>query len=533
MRYKHPRARATMTMMAALATAVLASACGGSGGGGGSGFSLGGAGGQDGDKAARISSWHDTYAPVSDLSAHRLSYVGGDAATILTQNHVIVAGNIEYQNGHLNALVTWYTRSGQLLTHEIYHGEGTLHYFCEGACAGDPQDIKNHVNYSFNHVKAAAPTPAGGIVIVGTSNNQGAVIEANTDAKFAIKYGPSGNKIWKKIWKRCSTNVPCDAQAYAVAVGPNGKVFVSGNGTNTLGTQLFQVQALGSTRGDFLWHDTRGFSQLDHGYDLLVRTEKDGVYLYATEPKNNYVHKYRVSGGVHLWAKQLPRRIVHIESAADGKNLLLFSADGSHIYKVTPAGKTLWTYKNAYPGEFKAVDIHRASKQVYVATEFVPTGKSRTHTYVYALDVSGKDATLIWQYTYNSKQLARLDRLTSKINLDLSKTSDYPVAISRLGNKVLVVINTSTVQVIGSPNQNLTTVLTLGAQHGEFQHNTSVRNVALYSAAFTAKHNGLVFASGQTLAPRALPVQTKQVTARLGILGCGKVKARDFCLLNW
>lgn len=531
MRSRTPRLRATMTLIAALAAAALVSACGGSGGAAG----LGGDGSEDttpdDNNAAQVSAWRDTFVPDSYLSPYRLAYIGGDAATILTHNRVLVAGNIEYQNGYIDALVTWYTRDGQRLAHEVYKGKGKLHYFCEGACAGDSFDSKQ-IDYSFNHVKAATQTPAGGMVIVGTSNNQEALIEGNTDARFAIKYGPNGQKRWQKIWKRCSTNVPCDAQAYAVAVGPNGTVFVSGNGWNTLGTQRFQLQAISAT-GQFLWHDKRGFSQLDHGYDLLVRSEQKEQYLYATEPKDNYVQKYQVAGGTHVWDKQLPRRIVHIETAADGKNLLLFSADGSHIYKIDPNGNTLWSYQSPDPSGFKAVDIDTGSGTVYVATEFVPTDKNRTYTYVYAVDVNGKDAELIWDTIYRAKQLVRLDKLSSKITIDLTKASHYPVAINRDGDKVSVILNTTDLEVVGLPDRNLTTLLTLDTQNGKFLHNTSVADVALYSAAFSDKYKGVVFASGQTNAPRALPVETEQVTARLGVRGCGKVVATDLCLLNW
>lgn len=399
--------------------------------------------------------------------------------------------------------------------------------------------VNKPVDYSFNHVKDAAPTPAGGVVIVGTSNNADATIPGNTDAWFVIKYGPDGQKLWQKIWKRCSTLVPCDAQAYAVAADQNGNIFVSCNGWNTLGTQRFQLEALDAS-GNFLWKDRRDFSQLDNGYDLLVRTEADAQYLYATEPENNWVHKYQVAGGAHLWDKQFGQRISHIETAPDGENLLLFSKNGGYIYKVDPSGKLIWTYHNPYPSEFKTVDIEADQKRIYVATEFVPTGTDRTHTFIYAIKDQGDKASILWDTIYKSEQLLNLDaniKLEAlfglELNLDLSKTSDMPIAINKNGQQLLVVLNTAQTQAIALPDKNMASVLTLNPNTGAVQHNQTVAKTALYSVAFIEKHSGFVFASGQSKAPTDLPAETEQVTGRFGGTQCGgNLIASVLCILG-
>lgn len=525
MRYKHARLRAPMTIIAAVTMTALVSACGGSGG---DGDTLLGTGG-NGNTPASQKTWRKAYAPVSDLSPYRLNYVGGDAGTFVTGDTITVTGNIEYQNGYIDALITRYTKDGQRLGHDIYTGKGTLHYFCVGVCT----DYEKSVNYGFNHVKDAARTPSGGLVIVGTSNYAEAVIPSNTNARFVVKYGPNGQKLWQRIWKRCSTRVPCSSQAFAVAVGDNGTIFVSGHGYNTLGTQRFQLQAI-SPSGDFIWHDKRGFSQLDHGYDLLARAEAGSQYLYVTEPKHNYVHKYQVAGGAHLWDKQFSQRIVHIAAAPDGRNLLLFSADGGQVYKINPNGNIIWRHASPYPSQFKAVAVDADNGVIYVATEFMPSDGDRTHTYVYALSDNGKTAQIAWDTIYRSDALVLLDK-KSKINIDLSHASDFPVAINTDGDTVTVILNTSEIRMIGLPDRNMATLLTLDAQTGEILHNKSVLNITLYSAAFSAQHNGIVFASGQTNAPRGFPAQTKQITGLFGLRGCGPdhVVATYACILNW
>lgn len=515
MHYRSRRLRALRTSIVALGAALFVAACGGSGSG--SGITDVNSGADDTQAAQKTETWQDAYVPVRDIDQSRkIRYVGGDAGILLMDNQVVTVGNIEYQNGYVDTLITRYTREGQRLRHDIFKGKGKRLYYCGGACAGQSLQIEQ-VDYSFNHAKDVARTSNGGFVIVGTSNDADTAIPSNSNLSFAIKYGPNGEKIWQKLWKRCSTLVPCSSQAFAVAVGDNGTVFVSGHGWNTLGTQKFQLQALSAT-GEFLWHDTRGFSQLDHGYDLLTRAEKGSQYLYVTEPKNNYVHKYQVAGGAHLWDQQFSQRIVHIANAPDGKNLLLFSADGAHVYKIDPKGNVIWHTHNADATKFQAVDV--ANGHIYVAADRADPDLIGDRTIIYDIVDKGDKADIIWETIYASSMLLNLNIELGPFNFDLSRAYDSPIGIDRTGDTVSVVINTSQKQELLLPDSNMATFLTLDAQTGAKLDSKHVQNVVLYSTAFGQKQGDILYASGQSKNPQEIAAQTKQVTGRFNVNQC-------------
>lgn len=258
-----------------------------------------------------------------------------------------------------------------------------------------------------------------------------------------------------------------------------------------------------------------------------MRPESGSQYLYATEPKHNYIHKYQVADGAHLWDQKFDQKIVRIATAPDGENLIVVSANGRYVAKVDASnGGIIWEKTVANPTQFRAIDV--TEQHIYVAADQDHNGKDDIAIYdLKVTDDENSPVKVNWRTVYDAEYLIPVDLDSDALESGLieteSNSQDTPVGIHAAGDNIYLVLNSAI-----DPDQdfikgrNQLTYLVLDPTTGDAQNNT-VQGLDLnivpgkrgvQAKAVTFADNGM-FVTGRTAQVGDSGRNAQQYTARV------------------
>jgi len=454
--------------------------------------------------------WTDTLFPTVGVdTSQEIKEVRGEVNVhALEDGSTYTVGLVEYDRragiyNDIDMLITRYNDLGERqweFGYEIWDSlPGTLEYYCDNnwaACGAGTFYRTFDSHYDWNAPKDSAVTADDGIVVVGTTANNN--VEFNSNYWVATKYTAAGDMAWQKLWKSCATLIECKAQAFSVAVGPQtGNIYISGHGWNTGGTERWQLQVL-DANGERLWHNTRGFSQTDSGYDTYARVEGGAEFIYATEPHSGYLQKFDAAGN-HQWDHQTDSgRILDDNNG----NIITVSRDGSLVAKFDTAGNRLWSIENgAADGLGDAVTD--ADGNVYV------TARNDQDVLIYRVDNNGGSPIIAWSVTWN-QPVAEV----TIIGLDLSESHDVPRGIELIDGELRVTVATDESQSLIFDDNFLSSILTVNADTGEVASSkTTLAKVNLQKSDSDSAGNLVV--TGQTVVTDISEIQdVRQYTGR-------------------
>lgn len=134
----------------------------------------------------------------------------------------------------------------------------------------------------------------------------------------------------------------------------NGRVFVTGAGSETGARSAFVVRAYDAATGDLLWQDFPGDSgSIDVGFDVAT----SGGRVFAAGRIGNTLHvaAYAQDDGRLLWTQDEDRGSPHVDGlvTADGRLFVAALAGGDLLLRAfdAPTGRVLWKDREAPPSD--------------------------------------------------------------------------------------------------------------------------------------------------------------------------------------
>jgi uncharacterized delta-60 repeat protein len=206
---------------------------------------------------------------------------------------------------------------------------------------------------NFDLGAGVAPAPDGSIYLAGSTASFG----AGDEDIFLVKFAADGSLVWQRTFGtgEVEPNLAADEFASAVAVGPDGSVYVAGTSTDS-----HALLVKFSPDGNLIWQETWGGTNTEFANGVAV-ADDGSVYLAG----------FTTSFGVGF----------------DNAFLVKFAPDGSLIWQRT------WGGSNSEFGNAVAV---ASDGSIYVAGD----GNSFLGNDAFLVKFA-PDGTLIWQRDWN------------------------------------------------------------------------------------------------------------------------------------